>query len=114
MLYRLAPLWLFLLVLAVLGLLFYRHRLFDARSDGRRASSIIFREVRAAIDRALWATGPATIPAGQKVIETMRLYLGPVLSLSSDLKGPYGKLKDAVAGKAEYDAHYDRRGERRV
>ena len=106
MLYRLAPLWVFLLVLALLGLLFYRQRLMDARDDGRRAPAIIFKEIRTAIDRALYATGPATIPAGQKVLETIKLYLGPVLAFSSDLKGPLGKLEKAVEGKPDSDRHH--------
>ncbi len=101
MLYRMAPLWVFLLLLAVLGLLFYRQRLLDLRSDGRRAPAIIFKEIRTAIDRALYATGPATIPAGQKVVETIKLYLGPVLAFSSDLKGQLGRLEKAIEGKAE-------------
>lgn len=101
MLYRLAPLWLFLLVLAVLGLLFYRQRLMDARSDHRRAPSIIYREVRLAIDQALRATGPATIPAGQRVIETVKLYLDPMLKFSGDLRGCFGKLEKAVKGEAQ-------------
>ena len=105
MLYRLAPLWVVLLVLAVLGLLFYRQRLMDARDDGRRAPAIIFKEIRAAIDRALYATGPATIPAGQKVAETIKLYLGPVLAFSSDLKGALGKLEKAIEGKPDSDRH---------
>jgi hypothetical protein len=105
MLYRLAPLWLFLLVIAVLGLLFYRHRLFDARSDGRRAPSIIYAEIRKAINQALYATGPATIPAGQKVIETLKLYLGPILAFSGEFRGPFSRLENAVSGKAEAAAH---------
>jgi hypothetical protein len=107
MLYRLAPLWVFLLVLAVLGMLFYRQRLLDARSDGRRAPAIIFRAVRGAIDRALLATGPATIPAGQKVIETVRLYLGPILAFSGEFGAPFHKLEKAVAGKAEQGEKHD-------
>jgi hypothetical protein len=39
-------------------------------------------------------------------LDIMKLYLGPLLAFSGELRGPLGKLEKAVAGKAEHGEHH--------
>jgi hypothetical protein len=103
LLYSGAALWFILLVAALLGLLFYRQRLFDERLAKKRAPEHIHAVIRRALDQALLATGARTIDAGQKVADVLDLHLGPILAFGGDFGKPLRSLREALEGEA--DAH---------
>jgi hypothetical protein len=101
LLYSGAALWFILLIVAVVGLMFYRQKLFDERVVRRRAPEHIYASIRRTLDLALMKTGDETIAAGRRVQEALDQHLGPLLAFSHALGGPNAKLRKALAGKAE-------------
>jgi hypothetical protein len=101
LLYGGAAVWFVLLIAALMGLLFFRQRLFDERLARRRAPEVIYHAVRQALNQALIKTGDETISAGRRVQDVLELHLGPLLSFSGAVGGPAGKLRKALAGKGE-------------
>ena len=115
LLYSGAALWFILLIAALVGLMYYRQKVFDERLVRRRAPEHIYVSIRRTLDLALMKTGDETMAAGRRVQEALEQHLGPLLLFSHALGGPSAKLRKALSGKAEvvhapvkHEPHVDR------
>ena len=82
----------------VIGMAMQRHVEAEER---RKAATAIYQAVYEEIAIALAAYGGATVPAAEKLAVTVRLALGPVLSLAGSLAGPLKQIDTAVKGKTK-------------
>ena len=71
------------------------------RDQTRRAEArhAIYEDVRRAVDRALKAQGADLINAAQKLVDTVRLRLGPLPDFSKSPAGSTDAITKALAGK---------------
>ncbi|HWE47229.1 MAG TPA: hypothetical protein VG407_14495 [Caulobacteraceae bacterium] len=83
---------------AVLGLSLAR---FDVEQRRSRAAELIYYSVYEDIALALAAYGPATVPAAYKLGVTLRMALGPLLTLATSLSTPLKKIDAVEKGKSK-------------
>lgn len=83
---------------AVLGLSLARY---DVEERRRRAAEAIYYSVYEEIALALASYGPATVPAAYKLGVTLRMALGPMLTLASSLSAPLKKIDAVEKGKSK-------------
>jgi hypothetical protein len=87
-------------VLSLVGAtVYYRSRWRKSERARKEAPGIIYSAIYAKLDIALRATGPGAITAAQDLCDVIELYLGPLLTFSTDLNRLLEQLKKALKGK---------------
>ena len=76
-----------------------------AEDERRKAAVAIYQAVYEEIALALAAYGGSTVPAAAKLAVTLRMALGPVLTLAGSVAGPLKQIDTAVKGKTKEKPH---------